>query len=224
MMCRYFDGSAHIRGLLVDQVWSAWAALAAFQVTGDPRWLSRCRSLIENAEVLYDEESDGYLDRLKSDDDPGRVAEQIVVMEDNALMARVLLDYAAYSGEMRHGDRAQTMLRRFARDYQSQGLFGASYASAVLDVTDPPIDVHIVGLPNDPLARSLRSAASRVASPPLRVDTLDPEEQRDRAATLGYTADGVAAYLCRGTACFARIRSEDELTAALADANARAHR
>ena len=224
MMCRYFDGSAHIRGLLVDQVWSAWAALAAFEVTGDPRWLNRSRDLIVHAEVLYDEESEGYLDRLTSDDDPGRIAEQIVVLEDNAIMARVLLDYAARSGQTRYADRAQTMLRRFSRDYQSQGLFAASYASAVLDATDPPIDAHIVGPYNDPLVRSLRAAALRVASPPLRVDTLDPEEQRDRTAALGYTADGVTAYLCRGMACFARIKSADELIIALADAHARAHR
>ncbi len=190
----------------------------------DPRWLNRSRDLIEHAEVLYDEESEGYLDRLTSDDDPGRIAEQIVVLEDNALMARVLLDYAAYSGKMLYADRAQTMLRRFARDYQSQGLFAASYASAVLDIADPPIDVHVVASYDDPLARSLRAAALRVASPPLRVDTLDPQEQPDRAAVLGYSAAGVTAYLCRGVACFARITSEDELTAALADAHVRAHR
>jgi len=224
VMCRYFDGSAHVRGLLVDQVWSAWAALAAFEATGDPRWLNRSRDLIEHAEVLYDEESEGYFDRLTSDDDPGRIAEQIVVLEDNALMARVLLDYAAYSGKMLYADRAQTMLRRFARDYQSQGLFAASYASAVLDVADPPIDVHVVASYDDPLARSLRAAALRVASPPLRVDTLDPQEQPDRAAALGYSGAGVTAYLCRGVVCFARITSEDELTAALADVHARSHR
>jgi uncharacterized protein YyaL (SSP411 family) len=208
----------------VDQVWSAWAALAAFEATGDPRWLKRSRDLIEHAEVLYDEASEGYLDRLKSDDDPGRVAEQIVVLEDNALMARVLLDYAAISGETRYADRARAMLQRFARDYQSQGLFAASYAAAVLDISDPPVDAHIVGPYDDPLVRSLRAAALRIASLPLRVDTLDPQVQQDRAALLGYNAERVTAYLCRGAACFARVTSEDELTAALADSSARAHR
>jgi uncharacterized protein YyaL (SSP411 family) len=215
MMCRYFDGAPHIRGLLVDQVWSAWAALAAFEVIGDSRWLDRCRDLVEHAEVLYDKETEGYLDRLTSSDDPGRIAEQIVVMEDNALMARVLLELATFGGETRYADRAQTMLQRFARDYQSQGLFAATYASAVLDVTDPPVDVHIVGRLSDPLVGSLRSAALRVTSPSLRVDTLDPSVQRDRVAALGYAMDGVAAYLCRGTACFARVTSASDFASAL---------
>ncbi|HEV2038259.1 MAG TPA: hypothetical protein VGQ96_06615, partial [Candidatus Eremiobacteraceae bacterium] len=183
--------------------------------TGDARWLERCRGLIEHAETLFDKEADGYVDRLTSQGDPGRIAEQMVVLEDNALMARVLLDYAAFSGQTRYADRAQAMLRRFARDYQSQSLFAASYASAVLDVLEPPIDVHVVGPHDDTLTRSLRAAALRMASPPLRVDSLDPRKEPERAAVFGYAPNGAIAYLCRATACFARASSAAELSNSL---------
>jgi uncharacterized protein len=216
MMCRYFDGSAHVRGLLADQAWSAWAALSAFEATGEERWLERSHDLVERAGLLFDPDAQGYLDRLAASDDPGRISEQIVVSEDNALMARVLLQHAAFETETRYAERAQAMLRRFARDYPSLGLFAAGYASAVLDVTSPPVDVHVVGPLSDPATTALRRAALRVTSPPLRVDTLDPEQQSARAAVLGYTSDGVTAYLCRGTTCFARVVDPAALEAALA--------
>jgi len=216
MMCRYYDGSAHVRGLLADQAWSAWSALSAFEATGEERWLERSHDLVERAEALFDPDAQGYLDRLVGSDDPGRVSEQIVVSEDNALMARVLLQHAAFEGETRYAERARAMLRRFARDYPSLGLFGAGYASAVLDVTSPPVDVHVVGVRNDPAAAALRQTALRISSPPLRVDTLDPARQSARAAALGYPSGDVVAYLCQGTTCFARVAGAGELEAALA--------
>jgi uncharacterized protein len=219
MMCRYFDGSAHVRGLLVDQAWSAWAALAAFEATGDPRWLERVRGLIENADALYDTSAEGYLDRVKSGDDPGRIAEQTIPIEDNALMARVLLSFAAHAGAANHAQRALAMLRRYARDYQQFGIFASGYASATLDAIDPPVDAHIVGPRSDARASSLRAAALAVTSPPVRVDPLDPSKEAARAALLGYTDDGVSAYLCRGDSCFARATSVPDLRSALARAN-----
>jgi uncharacterized protein len=216
MMCRYFDGSAHVRGLLVDQAWSAWAALAAFESSGETRWLERTRGLIASAAVLYDPSAEGYLDRVKGDDDPGRIAEQTIAIEDNALMARVLIDLAAHTGDVRLLDRAQAMLRRYARDYQQFGLFAAGYASAVLDLSEPPVDVHVVGPQATAQAGALRAAALGVASPPTLVDPIDPATQPERAAALGHTDGATAtAYACQGTSCFARASSVADLLSAL---------
>jgi uncharacterized protein len=218
MMCRYFDGGAHVRGLLVDQAWSAWAALAAFETTGEARWLDRVRGLVDNADALYDPQAEGYLDRVKGDDDPGRVAEQTIALDDNALMARALIAFAAHSGESRWRDRAQAMLRRYARDYQQFGLFASGYASAVLDVTQPALDVHVVGPASDALAASLRAAALGVASPPTRIDPIDPVVQAERARALGYADGEIAAYVCAATTCYARATSPAELRSALSAA------
>ena len=219
LLCRYFDGKAHVRGLLGDQAWAACAALAAFQATGDSLWLERCRTLVEAADALYDGHAEAYLDRLTTDDDPGRVAEQIVSFEDNALMARVLLGCAALCGEQSYAERAQALLRRYARDYQSKDLFAAGYASAVLDLNDPPVDVNIVGASSDPAVGALREAARGMASPPHRVDSIDPQQRPERAIEFGPPATGSAvAYLCRGATCFARAGSAPELTEALSKA------
>lgn len=216
LMCRYFDGSPHVRGLLGDQVWCARAALAAFSATADPGWLDRAADLIEHADALYDGDAQVYLDRLKDPDDAGRLSEQTVSLEENALMARVLLDFAALSGQTAYADRAQAILRRYARDYQAQNLFAAGYAAAVLEVFEPPVDMNIVGPSRDPAAAELRTAALRIATPPLRVNPLDPAAQPQRASRLGYEPAGVAAYLCRKDTCFARVVSPGELATALA--------
>ena len=224
LMCRYFDGLAHVRGLLADQCWAAWAALAAFQVTGHRSWLERARELIHAADALYDAEAEGYVDRLASTQEPGRVREPVVMFEENAIMARALLHFGAVSGEAHFAERARAMLRRHARDYASEGLFAAAYASAVLDVVEPPVDVHIVGPLSADGTRALREAALDMPSPPMRIDSIDPKEAPTRALEFaaGHPDGTSSAALCSGMTCFARVTTADALITALSGLRLRA--
>jgi len=216
LMCRYFDGAAHVRGLLADQAWSTRAATTAFSSTGDPKWLVRAQDLLEQCDALYDADASVYVDRVPGEYDAGRLAEQTVSLDDNALMARALLTCAAFTGRQDLSERARDILRRYSRDYQSYNIFAAAYASAVLDVMEPPVDVHIVGASSDEKATALWEAALQMARPPVRVDPLDPSREAQRAVTLGYGAAGPSAYLCRGTTCFARASTSTDLANALA--------
>jgi uncharacterized protein YyaL (SSP411 family) len=218
LMCRYFDGSPRVRGLLVDQVWSAWAALAAFASTADSVWLERTGALIAQCDELFDAAAEVYVDRLPLSDDAGRLAERTVSLEENALMARVLLAYGAASGQTACAQRAENILRRLARDYERQGMFAAGYASAVLDVLEPPIDAIIGGATGDPRSQKLREAALRIAVPPLRVIPIDPPREPQRAAALGYDGAHAGAYVCRNKTCFARVSDPGEMNAAFAAA------
>ena len=217
LMCRYFDGAPHVRGLLVDQVWMSRALLCAFSVSGDSAWLERARDLLGQADVLYDPQAETYLDRIADVSDPGKVADPSAPFEENSLLARVLLDYATFSGEMQYAERAKAMLKRYAQHYESYGLFAASYASAVLDALDPPVDVHIVGNPAAAETCALRGTALGIAVPPLRVDPIDPGTEGARLERLGYDAQPAAAYLCRANSCFARVTEGAELRRRLAD-------
>jgi uncharacterized protein YyaL (SSP411 family) len=221
LMCRYYDGTAHIRGLLVDQAWSARAALAAFSSTGDQVWLERAAGLLRHTDTLFDAKAGVYLDRLSSDDDPGRLAEQTVSLDDNVLMAQTLLSYAAMRDDPASVERAQEILRRYARDYHAYNLFAAGYASAVLDVLEPPIDIHVVGPLADPEDTALREAALRLVAPPARVDPIDPSREPGRAGAFGASSGESIAYLCRGAACFARASQPEELTKAAMSERAR---
>jgi uncharacterized protein YyaL (SSP411 family) len=219
LMCRFFDGAAHLRGLLGDQVWSISAALAAHAVTGESIWLARAGGLVRAAEALYDDDEGGYRDRLRDGPEPGRLASAAVPFNDNALMAQTLLTYAAVTGDEAWDLRARALLGRFRDDYRRYEVFAAGYGSAALDALDPPVDAIIVGTPAATLG--LREAALCATFPALRINPIDPTDASDavRLESLGYvpSSDGSAvAYLCREKACFARLTEPAELNAALA--------
>jgi uncharacterized protein len=219
LMTRYFDGSAHVRGLLGDQAWSAWAALAAFSATGDVQWLARAQALVDASGVLFDQAAGAYRDRAAQAVDAGRLSEPIFPMPENALLARTLLALSAFTGDDRFAERARRVLDHFAPSYQKMGAFAAPYASAVLDAIEQPYDVKIVGAPSSPATRDLRDRLLAVASPPLRIDVVDPhDEARMRAAALEPAVEPTA-FVCRGTACFAKATSADDVLAAIGRIN-----
>jgi uncharacterized protein YyaL (SSP411 family) len=198
LMCRYFDGRAHIRGLLGDQVWSLAAALAAHAATGDRLWLERAGRLVEASEALYDSGAAGYRDRLPGGAEPGRLASPAIPFNDNALMAQTLAAFAAVTGEAEWDVRAQSLLGRFRDEYQRYDVFAAGYGSAALDELEPPVDAIIVGAPA--ATASLRDAALRSAASPVRVNPIDPANDADsnRLERLGYapTQMGLLSHIC----------------------------
>ncbi len=219
LMCRYFDGTAHLRGLLSDQVWSIAAALAAHAVTGTAMWLARAGDLVQAAEALSDDDAGGYRDRLRDGQEPGRLANAAIPFNDNALMAQTLLTYAAVTGEEQWNLRARSLLGRFRDDYRRYEVFAAGYGSAALDELDPPVDAIIVGA--SAATAGLRATALQAAAPALRINPFDPSDASDavRLDSFGYvpSSDGaVVAYLCRDKACFARVTAVEEFNAALA--------
>ena len=215
LMARYFDGAPHVRGLLGDQAWTAYAALAAFSATAEPRWLDRTRVLVDNAGALFDETANAYLDRLPGEREPGRLSEPAAPLPENALMARTLLALSTLTGQASYAQRARTVLERFATSYATMGIFAASYASAVLDALEPPLDVKIVGVASDARTRALRDQSLSIAAPPLQVNVIDPGD-RARVASLHVEPEAQpVAYLCRADACFARATTPEMLRAEL---------
>ena len=219
LMCRYFDGSAHLRGLLGDQVWSASAALAAHAVTGESIWLERAGGIITASDALFDPDEGGYRDRLAGGDEAGRLASAAIPFNDNALMAQTLIAFAALTGEEKWDQRARVLLGRFREEYRRYEVFAAGYGSAALDALEPRDAAVIVGSPQG--ASALRDAALRVTAPALRVNSIDPSVASDaaRLERLGYvppSEDAVVAYLCKEKACYARTYDVAAFNEALA--------
>jgi hypothetical protein len=215
LMARYFDGAPHVRGLLGDQVWAAWAALAAFSATGETRWLDRAHALVDKTGALYDEATHAYLDRPPGAGEPGRVSEAATPLPENALMARTLLALSALTGQPSYAERARVLLGRFASSYATMGIFAASYASAALDALEPPLDVKIVGAPQDEGTRALRDQSLAIAAPPLRVNLIDSADLARAQSLHVEPAAQATAYLCRAESCFARATTPEMLRAAL---------
>lgn len=216
LMSRYYDGSAHVRGLLGDQAWSLWAALSAFEATSDASWLERASALAGAAESLFDASAGAYADRLPDASEPGRLAERSYPLDDNALIARALMKLGALTGDASRRDRARTVLETNADSYRAYGMFAAPYASAVLDWFAPPLDVRIVGTARDATSVALRDTARRVASTALTVDVVDPVRDERRMRALGQS-DGRSptAYVCDERTCFAKTTDVRELESIL---------
>lgn len=216
LVCRYYDGKRHIRGLLGDQAWTAWASLAAYEGTGDSMWLERALTIVAACEPLFDVSAGAYADRLRSDGERGRMAEQTFPLDDNALMARVLVKLAALTGDDKWRERARSLLEANADTYRGYGMFAAEYGSAALDWFTPPVEVRIVGASSDSATVALRETARRVAPTALTIEVVDPDHDASRMQALGHS-DGRAAtaYLCDERSCFAKTSDPEELRAVL---------
>jgi uncharacterized protein YyaL (SSP411 family) len=215
LMARYSDGTAHVRGLLGDQAWSAWAALAAFQATSDVRWLERALALVRASDPLYSEAAGAYLDRLAGVSELGRVAEPVAPMPENALMARVLLALSAFTADESLAARARSVLERFTSTYGRMGVFGASYADAVLDALEPPYDIKLIVETGSPAMNALRDPLLAVAAPPLRLNAVDPRDRTRASALDAGESDAPKAIVCRGAVCFASASDAEQVLAAV---------
>ncbi len=220
LMCRYFDGDgAHVRGLLGDQAWMAWASIAAHEATGDRRWLDRSAELVRTASVLYDRDARAYADRLADGPQTARLAERAFPLDENALMARCLSKLAVLGHDDEAPARARSVLEGYVDSYRAYGMFASAYAAAVLDVFEPPLRVEVVGRGTS--ADALRQAARRAAAPPLSIIAAGDSPITTPAASSGQPFDGRPyAQICDDSACFARATSPDEIERALSQAAA----
>ncbi len=193
--------------LLGDQVAVAAAALDAYEVTADRRWLRRAHTLaLWTVDSLR--QSDGrLLDRLAvPGDSAGLLAHPIPALEENAAAAEVLLRLEAYTGEARLRERALEILAAWAPHHEQYGVQAAPYAQALLRYLERPDQIVVIGRRDDPEARRLHASALTAAAPLRTVQWLDPSDsadaQRLRDASLPDDEEAAAAaYVCRGHTC-----------------------
>ena len=199
--------------LLADQAALAAALLDAYEVTAERRWLDGAAELAgwagENLRA-----PDGRLyDRLPTPgDSPGLLGRPLPVLDENALMADVLMRLEAYTGEARWRDAALEILMGWISSHEEYGVAAAAYGKALLRYIERPDHIVVTGARGDAAAQRLLAAAL-VAPRPLRtVQLLDPGDPADarRLEALGLAGPGggppaLAAYVCRGTTCLAPI-------------------
>jgi uncharacterized protein YyaL (SSP411 family) len=190
--------------LLADQAGMAAALLDAYETVAERRWLERAQELVAAAERFS--AADGRLDdRLPQESDsPGLLAQPVPALDDNALLADVLLRLTAHTGDESYRDRALHVLAAWVPFYERYGVGAAPYGAALLRAAEHPEHIAVVGGRDDDAARRLHGAALAAPRPLRTVQLLDPADATDArhiaAAGLGGRPQP-AAYVCRGRSC-----------------------
>jgi hypothetical protein len=220
-------GGGRGAGLLEDQVWTAAAALDAFEATGDPDWLDWARAVMDHAiATCWDDEHGGFFDRAGGAT-TGLLGAKSKPIQDgpspsaNGVAGVVLARLFALTDEDRWGDRQRRLLAAFAGRAEELGLFAAAYFLALDWAVSPVTHVVVTGPADDPLADRLHRTAlaaylprgivmrvsgdtvGRLAVPPaLAAGLLDHAAPR--------------AIVCTGTVCFPPATEPSGLAALLA--------
>ncbi len=126
--------------LLQDQVHTAAACLAAYNATGERRYLTVAMDLAAVLDRDYADSMGGYFDVSNADSAAAPLADRTKDIGDdllpgaNAWAARVLLHLADASGDPGYRRRAEATLEAFAGAVRGEGIRASSYLTAALAV------------------------------------------------------------------------------------------
>jgi uncharacterized protein len=215
------DGAAgDTAGVLEDYACVAEGFLVLSGVTGEARWTALAGELLETALTSFGDGHGGFYDTAA---DGERLFFRPAEPADNATpsgtfaVAGALLSYAALTGSARHREAAEAalgVLPAIAARYPRAAGEGLSVGEAWLA---GPVEIAIVGDPDDARTRELHETALH-AAPPGAVLALG--DGIDAAVPLlagrGLVNGAPAAYVCRQFACLAPVTTPQELRSALA--------
>ncbi|HEX6173145.1 MAG TPA: DUF255 domain-containing protein [Candidatus Binatia bacterium] len=128
-MTHYYDGAAHLAGLLEDQVYMGNALLKAQSITRDTRYLARATALAEFILARLKNPHGGYYDI----DIPGPAlsAFRLTLIAQNGRAASFFLALAEATQDSRYRDAALWALAAFNGDFSRYGLDAACFGQAL---------------------------------------------------------------------------------------------
>lgn len=200
---RHAEGDGELLHLR-DQATVGRALLALHRVTGDARWQQRAREVADFSLKALQDPAGGFFAHTEDPTAAGVFAERRRPFEENAIMARFLvelhrgLDHDA--DDLPYAPAAERALRAVSDPdlLQKQGRMIGEYLSALAELTATPVDITVVGRPDDAATQALLRAALAIDEPRASVAVSPPGARYpDRGAA--------AVYLCTDTACSAPI-------------------
>jgi uncharacterized protein YyaL (SSP411 family) len=201
--------------MLDDQVQAASAAIAAFEHTGDERWLRRALDVAAMLTASFRDPVGGFFD-LAGRGGAGFLSQHAKPIQDNptpapnAVAALVFLRLHAVTGDGAHRAEADATLQAFAGGAAEFGVFGATYSRAV--------DALLHGMTTVVVAETTTSGLIQTA-----LRTYRPHKVVLRAGSpvsphlspLTPSLSPPYALLCSGDSCAAPCRTSSELRSAM---------
>ncbi len=131
-------GKPRTPGLLRDQVYMAQALLDMFEMSGQRRYLTTARNLMDYAvKNFWDEAGGGFFDSIHKEkfletlQQPRKEIQDAPLPGTNAVAAMVLDRLTLLTGQPLYREKAEQTLRSFAGSASRLGTFAATYARAV---------------------------------------------------------------------------------------------
>jgi uncharacterized protein YyaL (SSP411 family) len=206
---------------LEDYANMATAALALFEHTAERSYLNQALRWIERLDADYlDHENGGYFQVPKTASDVlvrAKNAQDGPTPAGNATLLAVLMRLHLVTGKKAYFERGKQLLAAFSGEATRNPAVHAALLSATF-LLDQPVQIVIIGAPDDPACEALRRVALTSALPAAVVLILTP----DQALPDGHPAAGKAqverratAYVCPGQTCRLPVTDPDELAASL---------
>jgi uncharacterized protein len=205
-------------GVLEDYGCVAEAFCAVHQLTGDGRWLSAAKELLDVTLARFGTGQGGFFDTA---DDAEKLVTRPADPTDNATpsglsaVCAALVSYSALSGETSYREAADAALATVGPLIGGHPRFAGYAAAAAEAALAGPYEIAIAT--HDPEDDPLVAAAYRHAPPGTVVVAGEPDRPgvpllADRPLIGGASA----AYVCRGFVCDRPVTSVDDLVARLA--------
>ncbi len=125
----YFDGSAHVPGLLNDQTRMASALVQAHRATGAGEYLEQAKGLADFILANLKNPDGGYYDVAAPG--PAYLGFRLTLIEQNGAAASCFLALAEAVKESRYHDAALWALSPFTGNFSSYGIHAAAFGQAL---------------------------------------------------------------------------------------------
>ena len=218
------DAVAHspagVSGLLDDQVNVAFAAIDAYETTGDPSWLDWSSAIMNRVwRDLWDEAKGGFFDSVPSDRKEGLLPMPSKPVQDaptpsgNGVAGLVLSRLYEHTMKEEWRERRDALVRAFAGKAGELGLHGATFLLAVDWQLNPPTHLVVVGPEGDQEAEKLHRRSLSTFLPRRVVKRLtqtDGQALTPALASMIGTGTGAQAFACVGTSCQLPVGTDAE--------------
>ena len=223
----YWDGTAHLLGLLAPQAETLPALLDAYEVSGRSRYLDAAILLARLADEGWRPEGEAFLDVAAEHDRSGLLAVRRKPLDENAALAEGLVRLGRLTHDEAYLEIARETLEDLVGQAAREGVGAARYVLAVERLLRYEPEIKIVGGPPDDSperaadlrAEELHRAALRLPLPNVTVQRIDPAADADllEALRLPPVPRGVA-YACVGTTCSPPVDRPEALLHAIEQA------
>ena len=211
------EDERHMPGLLDDQVMIVRALLDAYEVTGEPDYVTRARQIIRwTVEHLWDGMGGGFFDTRPDRNAVGLLDVLQKEVEDtpfaasgNAVAAQVLNRLHYLTQDEGYRDYARRTIETFAARAREDGTMVAALGIATEEYLEYPTTVIVIGSGGDPGAESLHQAALGAFRPGKIVMRVEPNRvnREQLPAAVIPVLDNIGperwplAFVCSGTVC-----------------------